>query len=215
MEKESLILVGGVDGVGKTTILNTLRDNYRSLVISEPTGTPESKQFKNRNLETLITDEFIDEREIFYKTLQGYIDINLRSHLDQGGTVATSGSRLVTLVSHNAMRRILGQEVDQSYSFKIFSSAEDSLDIDALVLLCAPIETIANRLHRRLDNGDISEKIWGFNSLYFLEHYQNAWVNTAKYIQETTHLPVLTFDTSIDNPEVIIKGIAKALNLNY
>lgn len=214
MEKGNLILVSGVDGVGKTTTLNALRDSHESVVISEPTSTPESKQFKSKNMQTLITDEFIDEREIFYKSLQGYTDINLRSHLDQGYTVATSGSRLVTLVSHNTMRRILGHDVDQSYPFEVFNCDVDCLGIDTLVLLCAPIETIGSRLRKRFDDGDRTEKIWGFNSLYFLEHYQNAWVNTAKYVQETTDLPVLKFDTSIDNPETIAKGIGKALGLS-
>ncbi len=213
MEKENLILVSGVDGVGKTTTLNALRDIHESIVISEPTGTPESKLFKNRHLNTLISEEFIDVREKFYKSLQADTDVGLSEHLSQGRTIATTGSRLVTLVSHNAMRRIIGHEVDHSYPFDEFSNAVDCIGVNALILLCAPMTTIASRLRKRFDDGDKSEKIWGFNSLYFLEHYQNAWVNTANYVQETTKLPVLTFDTSINSPEVIVKGIAKAFNL--
>ena len=204
MRKSNLILVSGVDGSGKTTLINNLENSERlNLVGQEPTHTPLSRQFKLRHLSTAVTHEFISQRENFYLGLQGETDEILQGHLDQGVNVATSGNTLTTYVSHTAMRGVLGVDFSPRDILNRYNE-EQTLRPDFLVVLHAPIEVIEGRVRNRFANGDKSEKVWGFNSPFFFERYQEAWMSTAALLSADSDLPVYTYDTSIQTPEEIL-----------
>jgi len=211
MKTGSLILVGGVDGVGKSTLIKHLESTEGlNLVGSEPTSTPESQVFKINNLDTVVSTEFVHEREGFYLDLQSLTDQDIDEKMSKGFNVVTSGNCLTTYISHTAMRGVLGMEYSPDDILSRYNSGEH-LTPDSLIVLHAPLSVMRDRIGDRLAAGDKSEKPWGFNSPFFLERYQEAWMAVADVLRTDLDWPVLSYDTSTTRPnEIVIDYLSKA-----
>src|SRR5579872_1036108 len=109
-------LVLGIDGSGKSTLLENLsnRDGVKTM---EVTSSDEAREFKSRTRDALVTPKLISDRREIYLSLNRSFDEELRRTLGEGEYVATTGSALVTHVSHSLMHEIItGEEggVDES-----------------------------------------------------------------------------------------------------
>jgi len=200
-----LALVVGVDGSGKSTFLDQLSTS-EGYTILEPTTTREARQFKLDSLETRIDGPFIDAREALYLGLNDEFDDTIITELGRSQRVATTGGRIVTQLSHAVMRNVAeGTDRDRTRGL-VDDIVEhwlnnNHLKPDVLVLVHAPADVILGRIGLRQEQGDISEKFWGFNSPFFLCHYQDAWLELAEQIKDSTSLDCLTLNSDEMSPE--------------
>jgi dephospho-CoA kinase len=210
-----LTLVVGVDGSGKSTFLAGMEREYGCEVL-EPSATLAMKKFKKDNNKRLITSDFIDLREgLFLNHNTGFAEEYIRTEATH---LASTGSALVTLVSHGLMRAIVEGEdgVDKDdvaeQSLEAFTRLNEPLP-DDIVLIHAPDEVIQARIRERQLEGQKEEDFWGFNSPHFLSHYQMTWLNVVERIPSTLGVTALSLDTSILNPDEMIKKYSLAENL--
>ncbi|CAN5181037.1 hypothetical protein BH09PAT3_BH09PAT3_5840 [soil metagenome] len=199
-----LSLVVGIDGSGKSTFLQMLETNMGA-VIMEPTSSPEARAFKASNLETPVDTTFINERERIYLNLNQEFDTRLEDAIESGQRVATTGSRLVTLLSHELMRTVITDKPRTSLPDLIGTWAGDaSLKPEALAFVHAPAEVIRARITARQMAGDTSEFFWGFNAPHFLWRYQDAWHEAVDTITKESDINCLKLDSSKLTPNEML-----------
>ncbi len=208
--KPYLIISVGVDASGKSTTLNTLRDRL-GFQAFESTSTPEAKTFKKKHLNTPLTVEMVQQREEMYLRLTADAETHIKREMAAGESVATIDSPLVTRLSHAVMRQVIDPGIGPNHQSSVVHSWIDSnyvdTNIDTLALTHAPHETIMDRIVSRQQAGDKTEKFWGFNSPHFINLYQTAWHQAFELIAVETDLTCLSFDTSIESPEVIVEQL--------
>jgi thymidylate kinase len=206
-------LVLGCDASGKSSFIGACVERLGAVGF-EATSSPEAKAFKLATLETPISEELINQREQMFLRLS-------RFTLAREGTtdddVVTSSSSLVTRISHNAMRSVIGTPASSTQQvIDLWSRDEPDKDKpDMIVLVHAPINVISNRIQQRQNMGDASEKFWGFNSLFFLTVYQRHLLATVDEISKKPDMPpVCKIDSSklsVPKSILVYKGNADRL----
>ena len=102
-------LVLGIDAAGKSTFLRELPESLGYTTI-EPAETTEAREFREKTFGLDITPEIINARRNLFLSLNERDEARITSILRGGGRIATTGSRLVTNVSHDLMtQRTLGE----------------------------------------------------------------------------------------------------------
>ncbi len=203
-ERGNYTLVVGVDGSGKSTFLDGLTTEL-GIESLEQTGSPEVRQFRKDNIETMIDSEFVDTRERLFENLNGDFDEIISQRLTGGYDVACAGTTLVTAVSHGVMRRIVDPQTENPVDYAIGKWQRDCrVRPSTIALIHAPKEVICARIMARQAAGDETERFWGFNSPFFLERYQEAWYEAVRYIGEKTSVQCIELDSSqLDTPQMI------------
>lgn len=195
------ILVAGIDGSGKSTFLQLLEREAGYLTL-EPTSTDAAREFKSRTLDTPIDTPLVDEREELYFGLNSSFDKQIEQHLRQGARVATTGSKLSTILSHNLMRDVACGFVNTtSRTIDEWTAHSPVLKPDAVVHVHAPIEVISTRITERQNLGDSTEKYWGFNAPFYLKRYQEEWAKLLSNLVVRTDISCISLDSSILTPE--------------
>jgi len=188
-----LILVLGIDGSGKSTMLTKLQSQlgYR---VMEATSTPEAKQFKQKHAGRPIDTDFVLRRRQLFHDINSKLECTISPQLEES-SVATSGLRLVTDVSHNAMLRIVGGERLSTEQVVTDWAESGTVKPDKVILLHAPLNVIRNRIAERQKAGITGEEMTGFNSPFFLGQYQDALYEAVDAL--SGHTPGLKIDTSL------------------
>lgn len=201
--RSNLILVLGVDGVGKSTFLNGLHDRLDFNII-EPTTTAEARDFKARNLGTVVTSEFIDQRRSLYMGISKNSDSEILQ-MTSDAKVATTGCSLVTIVSHDLMSKIVDPSLELEYEKMLLRWKATSLLLpECVVLIHAPQNVINRRIMERQQDGQTGEGFWGFNSPHFLASYQMALRNMVDVIAQNKSIACLDLDSSVLEPEEML-----------
>ena len=205
MSSEKYVLVLGVDASGKSTFLKGLK-NTLGFSVLEPTSSPEAKAFKAAHLDESLDLDLINERQRLFNDLNVSFDQKIAEERERS-KVAATGSSLVTNLSHAVMRRVIRE--DSPSNLQVINEWEDSdsLRPDQVVLMHAPIDVIRRRIVHRQRTGVVGEKLIGFNSLYFLQHYQEALEETVTAI--SSDYSTASFDSSVSFPKSILDSYTK------
>ncbi len=200
-----LELVIGIDGSGKSTFLKGL-DFHLGYHIEEPTASKQVRDFRNTHLDSEIDGEFVDRREELYLALNKNFEDYLQRQEDGEKKVATTGSALVTLLSHAAMRETINLDPDRSFTSDAVNQwiEGDFIMPASLTLIHAPFEMILERIRERQQQGDVTEKFWGFNAPLYLHRYEQSWHMALEIIEARTDLSCLTLDSSTTSPAEMI-----------
>jgi thymidylate kinase len=202
MRKKELTLVTGIDGSGKSTFMDNMATEF-GLTVLEPTASAEAKLFKLENIDTPLSDELVDKREAIFTGLNAIFDEKIVQLLDSSD-IMTSGSLLVTKLSHAVMRRVVGDK-----DFNVNKVVDEwvgnaTLIPNKVVFLHAPTQTIRERIVSRQQKGHIEERFWGFNSPFFLTQYQDALLLASSRLTTTTDLDIHVLDTSLHSPKELL-----------
>jgi deoxyadenosine/deoxycytidine kinase len=200
------VLVAGTDASGKTTFLESIKDRVPDAFCIEPRSNPAIRRFKSDTLLELITADFITRREKVYMGLHDIITPQLISAQLKGNIVATSASPVITYTAHAAMSALINEPVLPISDIVDNWLEEAQFTPDKVVLLEAPMPVIERRIIERQQEGDSEEIIWGFNSLYYLGHYQRSLQEMACAFTEAGS-DVYQFDTSHSRPEEIVNHV--------
>jgi thymidylate kinase len=209
-----LTLALGVDGSGKSTFLAGLASRLGTMVF-EQTTSPEARRFKRANLGTPVTAAFVHQREDMFLRLNDGLEATISEELARGKDSATSGGRLITLVSHQLMRVVIDEAHPRTISQTVGEWLEDdgSLKPDRIVLTHAPHDVIEERIAQRQQAGDKTEAFVGFNALSFLRRYQDTWHDTLSILQTSSDIPCASFDSSQISPEKMIEQYANSFGI--
>lgn len=195
-------LVVGVDASGKSTFLKLLSD-YGGFHTIEPTATPEVRAFKQETLNTPVTLELINRREaLFIELNKMFAEHVVTSGLDH---YATTGSALVTLISHSLMRKVFGHDHLTGATLLDAWGATDDITPSEIIMIHAPGDVILSRIKARQEAGAIIEQFWGFNSPHFLIHYQAEMKSFLPGISEALQIPYLALDSSALSPAEMLE----------
>jgi deoxyadenosine/deoxycytidine kinase len=191
-----LVYVIGVDGTGKSTLINQIVSTREGYTFMEATSTDAAREFKNQNFEMLIDATFINQREALFADIAQDFENQFHQMHANRQSVVTTGGALVTRLSHQVMRTIVG---DSSSTYEDVLSEwvrdESLVRPTAFIHLHAPIQVLLARIATRHTAGDITENRWGFNSPHFLNHYQEAWHHTRGFL-ESIGVRCVSIDTS-------------------
>lgn len=204
----------GVDGSGKSTFLRGLKTRFNYEVL-EPTSTPEARALKVANLKMPIDGDLIDQRERVFLELNHQFDRVLSQDHAGERAIATTGSALVTLVSHGLMRVIIGEknegEVSESVERWVNTGAQRP---DRVVLVHAQDSVIRQRILERQQAGNQSEHFWGFNSPYFLSRYQETLHHVVDLLGCRVAADCLKLDSSTQTPLAMIDAYGDHFNIS-
>jgi thymidylate kinase len=193
-------LVVGIDGSGKSTLLAGLnqRDGAE---IKEVTSSPEARSFKRSAIERYVDSAFVSERQMIFLKLNRVFDSQVSAILDSGVRVVTTGSSLVTLVSHSLMTEIVtGTTGRVDGSVRRWIDDSESLKPDQIILVHAPDEVIRSRIIVRQDESQSDERFWGFNAPYFLSRYQESWHGLMGMLINEGGIDCVSLDSSVLSP---------------
>lgn len=197
-------LVLGCDASGKSTFLDGVRETYGD-TLGEMSRSEEAQTFKKNSLTRLVDPEFINQRESMYLRLTHQALINMHK---SGDNIITTDSSLVTRLSHNVMRDVIGaKSLDDERIIEEWQKDEMIADVsspDIIVFTHAPFTVIRNRIIERQKAGRKDEVFWGFNSPFFLESYQERWHKMVQKLSETA-FTCLSIDTTKNSPEESIE----------
>lgn len=208
LELPKHVLVAGIDGSGKSTLLDDLKKSWDAIVM-EPTSTDKARAFRSKTAQEPVTEALVDEREAIFLDLNLDFSNVINGKLTQGERVATTGNHLVTRLSHAVMRHIALVPCQPMDAVRDWAES-DVLKPEAIVLTHAPFETIRDRIVARQQRGDNLESFWAFNSLFFLEQYQAAWLEALDVVSRETDITCCTVDTStvpIGATVTVIEGV--------
>lgn len=200
-----LLLTLGIDGSGKSTFLSGLQNQLGTLTYEQTTSS-EARRFKEKHLGARITTAFIREREDMFLRLNGELEAGIQEEVDNGRKVATSGGKLITLVSHQLMRVMIGEGHPRSIEQTVteWLDDEESLKPDRIALIHAPDFIIKERIIGRQQAGDKTEAFIGFNALSFLRRYQDTWHETVDILDDVSEIPHIKLDSSVLSPQEMI-----------
>ncbi len=181
-------------------------------MIIETTSTDEARKFKTDNLSTLIDSDFINKREALYLKLatQALGNADALEH-----SVVTTSSDLVTLVSHDTMRSLIGStphsdtEIIEQWLARNQKLQTKSTDI--IVHTFSDFTSIHNRILERQNSGDSNEKFWGFNSPFFLNLYQERWKSITSHLSQYA-IDLVSINTSTTSIEQSMVSYSKIRN---
>lgn len=195
------LLVIGIDGSGKTTFLNGLQDRFGYDVV-EPTSSQAARNFKTSTLDTPLDHAHVTQREKLYLDLNSSFEASILARCAAGGRIATTGSRLVTMVSHDTMGSVIGERdlTAPLETTQAWLTQKNKIKPDSIVFVNAPGDVILGRITDRQLAGDTAEKFWGFNSPFFLLRYQEVWEETIKFIGDNSDIGTLSLDSSKLSP---------------
>lgn len=194
-----LVLALGVDASGKSTFLRGVQDRLGYLAI-EPTSTEKAKRFKAAHSEQPIDMQLVRKRHALFREINFSLGLRINEELERAN-VATSGLRLVTDISHGVMAKIVGQKELSVPRIVDKWMSEDIAIPDTVVFVHAPISVIHDRILRRQRRGQVGEQLAGFNSLYFLRHYQDALHET---FESLSGVRKFEHDTSMNQASELI-----------
>lgn len=203
------ILIAGIDASGKSTFLINLSEQWGCLPL-EPTSTDEARTFRRRNADEPVTADLIAAREQLFLGINEEHSQHITERLAAGTRVATTGNSLVTRLSHAVMR---GVAVDQTNPAAVVYDwlASGELRPEALFLTHAPFEVIRKRIMERQQTGDKLERFWAFNSLFFLDQYQDAWLGALETVGRETDIICRGIDTSRVAAADVVPHIERSL----
>ena len=203
------VLCVGIDASGKSTLLDGLSSSFGYDIV-EPTSSPEARGFKSRTIDTAVDASIIDEREQIYLRLNDLFAVSIEACMEEDARIASTGSHLVTRLSHMVMKRTIGENVSRHGEKEVLLDWVDSSRVqpEAITLTHAPFEVIRGRILSRQAEGDVLERFWGFNSMLFLENYQDAWHVVLDEISQETDIDSFSFDTSEDTPTQMLSRFA-------
>jgi len=190
-----LSLVLGVDGSGKTSFMNGVAEATGATVL-EVASSQKLSDFKHATFDEPITPELVDAREQLFEGLNHEFDAHVQEALKRSD-VLTSGSLLVTRLSHLAMRETIARPAPTT----VVDIVEEWLDgaelvPDTVVHLHAPADVIRARLLKRELRGDVHERPRGYNSLFFLARYEKALQSATSYLANTGIVKTFDYDSS-------------------
>lgn len=201
-------LVIGIDGSGKSTLLDGL-SHIDKVVTMEPTSSRAAREFKSRSTSLDVTPEFIAERRAIYLDLNRELNQEINTTLERGSLVVTTGSTLVTLVSHSLMSEIVsGSNEEVSRAVNHWVHDNEALKPDQIVFLHAPYDVIRQRIETRQLKGQTDEKFWGFNSPYFLSRYQETWHKVIGDLIENSEINCISLSSSDLTPSQMLQELA-------
>lgn len=205
------VLVVGIDGSGKSTFLDNLKDTFGYTKL-EPTSTPEAKAFKAAHISTGVDPIFVSEREALFLGLNRAFDTQVQDEIERTGNVATTGNALVTLLSHAVMRKVIGAPECNTVRDIVETWVRDQhARPDGLVFVHAPDSVILKRIEERQQRGNAIEKFWGFNAPLFLCQYQDSWGEALEHIQRATDIATVDFDTGTMRVPAMIRGFQQSI----
>ncbi len=208
-----LVYVIGVDGTGKSTLIDGLAATYPHLTTVEATATEEAKRFKAAHYLTPITDDFITTREQLFLGVARRLEESFRQSAAKGEAIVTTGSKLVTSLSHAAMRQLIGAPAKSTEEVvETWAGDETVRRPTGFVHMHAPMEVILSRIQDRLIAGDEKENRHGFNSPDYLEAYQGVWGEAVPLLAELGTRCV-SVDTSVSDKVMAVEQAATVLNL--
>ena len=188
-----LVLVAGIDGGGKTTLMDGLQRTLGYMVL-EPTRSAEAKEFKSQHTGLPLDINFVLQRRELFRRINRSFDQQIAEEL-QKSSVATSGLRLITDISHAVMGKIVGNEDFSTAKIIEDCKRSSSLMPSTVAFVHAPIDIIRQRILRRQARGVSGEDLTGFNSLFFLGHFQEALQEMSEKLADDCR--VVSIDTSI------------------
>jgi thymidylate kinase len=195
-------LVVGIDAAGKSTFLKELPENLGYTTL-EPAESEEAREFRERTFGLDITPKIIEDRRSLFLKLNERDDATIRDILKSGGRVATTGSRLVTNVSHDIMmQQTLSETPSVTLAVKNWLS-DFSAKPDMIVFLHADDEIIRKRNAKR-EAEDLLETQVGFYGPEFLTSYQVAWFEVIKILGAKASMRVIDYDSGKLSPGEII-----------
>lgn len=199
------VLVVGIDASGKSTFTDGLALRFGYTVL-EPTSTPEARDFKAQTIDTPITMPLVAQREAIYAGLNDGFGQAISRILANGSPVASTGNLLVTKLSHAVMKQVVSEHAKPSDHLRPVYDwvAEPYNHPDRFCFTHAPFKAIRQRISERQQAGDALERFWGFNSIYFLGRYQDAWHEAIEIIGNETDIGCLSMDTSQLTPEEML-----------
>lgn len=220
MTKESsgngeLTLVLGVDGSGKTTFLNGL-SRRTGITAYEPTNYPEVGLYNSIHKDDPIDEELIKNREKLFLRLNDRLDAEIKFGLRLGVDAAMTGGSLATLVSHGLMRAVIGAREARSVDVAVDNWLEGgALMPDQMVLVYAPDEVIRKRNEERRHGGSsTTERLWGFNSPFFLSRYQEALHELTDRLARDGVAKCIRLDSSKLMPDEMLDAYEVELHLD-
>lgn len=200
-------LVLGVDGAGKSTLLRGLHE-HEGTTVFEPSSCSEVTAFKTRSRNQEVTPELIDEREAIFLRLNQSFEACVAQMLNTCSSITTTGGSLVTRVSHSLMREVVtGEEGQVDVAVDLWLNDTKAPKPDQIVLIHAPSNVIAERLRNRADQGCPEEIPWGFNSVYFLTHYQATWNRLMDGVLWDAGIECLPMDSSQLSPREMLADL--------
>jgi len=186
------VLTLGVDASGKTSFITKL-SQVLGYTVLEPTHSKVATDFKKQHADNPVDSAFVHERRNLFRNLNIAFDARIREELKEH-RVITTGHRLTTDISHAVMAKIVGDEDFSVEDIIEEWKADAPLIPDEIVFTHAPLDVIHSRIQARLANGNTGEQMSGFNSIYFLDHYQQALLKATQVLAQ--EIPVMSGDTS-------------------
>ena len=92
-------LVVGCDASGKSSLVEGISGRYGDIAF-EATSTDESRRFKHDNLDTLIDDELVNEREDLYMRLSRTVLGRLAMSSTADSYIGTDSQKFRNIVGH-------------------------------------------------------------------------------------------------------------------
>ena len=200
-------LVMGCDASGKSTLVRAIYEKYGDYTVESSTAV-EALAFKQANTGRVIDAPFINDREAFYLSLER---AEQQAQASIKGNLITTNSLLITLLSHGAMRQCIGEPYTATHTIVdqwLNDETKNGVVPDIIVHVFAADAIIGQRIRERQRSGVVGEEFWGFNSPFFLSHYQRK-LGKAADILALRGLNVLSVDTGQCKADFTFRQYAK------
>jgi thymidylate kinase len=194
----SLVLFLGADGCGKSTTIELVAASLQDVSaaeVLEQTKSPELLAFKLANVKRIVEKGYIDEREQLFEASNRQFVALIEDSRKANNYTLLDGHPLITAVSHDLMRQIVGAEDSQERHLNpaVLTEALGEICLPSLVVYLYVEES--ERISRITARDSPEEVLWGFNSPYFLEQYQRTLHRSAVALTEGTASDILEFNT--------------------
>lgn len=214
--ENQLILFLGADGSGKSTgiqLTQVALEPFTSVAVLEQTKSPALRSFKQKALSRHVDAAFIDEREdLFQRSNRDFADLISQARSEHKVTLL-DGHPLITAVSHDLMREIIGEPGNlerHRHPKNLVGGIGATIMPTAIVYLHVDEETRRERITSREDP---SEKLWGFNAPFFLNHYQEVLLGSARATCDHAGICLIELDTEQLGQEEVAQSITEAISI--
>lgn len=204
MNKGILIVIEGLDGTGKSTIVTLLRKALSSsgnkvITVREPGGTPLGAEIRKilLNLELNIKLDFVSELFLFMADRSALYSNVIKPEMERGGFVISDRSGLSTM-AYQGYGRQIGQPKSVEIIYANQELATHGIIPDLLVVLDCDDEIALKRLNPEFKNDRFESEQREFRQRtrrgYQLEYDKIAWgkrrlwldVSNLKALEVTT-----------------------------